>query len=273
MARLHVAPAAAMKLTFALNEARYRDSLNTFVRQLNADADKLLREEMRLLLRDIVNLTPPTKSPKSDQVKRSAKQRGDNAVEADLSRVATPLDWRNIENPRLAEAVYRRNQTVMLAIMKNMKQYRNASILANGDAIRSSHLQNRNRYGRVRRKVLNQVAFLTDWQRYTRTVKSRVGFARAGWLRAAEAVGLPMPNWVRRHAGYARGGFQAPTPGKLEIVATNGSVKIPNYQQNIVNAAMQARRASIESELKRLMAGGKTRRASFAGTPFSEPSR
>ena len=148
-----------MKLTFALNQARYRDTLNTFVRGLKADADLLLREEMRLLLRDIVNLTPPTRSPKSDQVKRSAKQRGDSAVEADLSRVANPLDWKNIVNPRLAEAVYRRNETVMLAIMKNMKQYRNASILSDSSAIKASHLQNRNRYGRVRRKVLNQVAF------------------------------------------------------------------------------------------------------------------
>lgn len=262
-----------MKLTFALNQARYRDTLNTFVRGLKADADLLLREEMRLLLRDIVNLTPPTRSPKSDQVKRSAKQRGDSAVEADLSRVANPLDWKNIVNPRLAEAVYRRNETVMLAIMKNMKQYRNASILSDSSAIKASHLQNRNRYGRVRRKVLNQVAFFSDWESYTRTVKSRVGLARAGWLRAAEAVGLPMPNWVRRHSGYARGGFQPPTPNKLEIIATNGSVKIPDYQNKIVNAAMQARRASIESELRRLMSGGKTRRASFAQTPFGQPSK
>lgn len=275
MARLHVAPAAAMKLTFTINQARYRDALNTFVHELNADALVLLREEMRLLLRDILILTPPTKSPKRDGVKFSAKQRGDNAVEADLSRVATPLDWRDIENPRLAEAVYRRDQTVMRAIMKNMKQYRNASILESGEAIRASHIANRDRYGRVRRKVLNQVAFLADWQKYTRAVKSRVGFARAGWLRAAEGVGLPMPNWVRRHAGYARGGFQFQTtmPGVREIVAKNGSIKIPDYQIRIVNASMNKRRMSIESELRRLMSGGKTRRASFAGTPFSEPSK
>ena len=87
MARLHVAPAAAMKLTFTINQARYRDALNTFVHELNADALVPLKEEMRLLLRDILFLTPPTKSPKKDEIKRSAKQRGDSAVEADLSQL------------------------------------------------------------------------------------------------------------------------------------------------------------------------------------------
>lgn len=264
-----------MKLTFSINQARYRDALNTFVYELNADALVLLKEEMRLLLRDILVLTPPTKSPKKDEVKLSAKQRGDNAVESDMSRLARPLDWKDVKNPRLAEAIYKRDQATMMAIMKNMKQYKNSSLLPNVDAIRSSHLKNRNRYGRVRYRGLKQIAFLSDWQKYARSVKSRVGFARAGWLRAAEGVGLTMPNWVRRHAAYAKGGFQFQTtmPGVREIVAKNGSIKIPYYQINIVNAAMNKRRMSIESELRRLMSGGKTRRASFAGTPFSEPSK
>jgi len=36
-----------------INQARYRDGLNQFVNRLGADAQLLLKEEMRLLLREV----------------------------------------------------------------------------------------------------------------------------------------------------------------------------------------------------------------------------
>jgi len=260
-----------MKLTFEMNQVRYRDGLNRFVFQMGADADKLLREEMRLFLRDIIRLTPPTKSPRTDEVKYSARQRGNSAIESDLQRLATPLDWKETKNPKLAEAIYRRDLNTMQAIMRNIPSMRTKTILSSEDAIRQSHLKYRNRYGRILKKNLNQVAFLNDWRRYVGSLKKRVGYAQAGWLKAAEQVGLPLPSWVRRHAGYARGGFEAPTPQKAIIVARNGSVKVPNYQQRHVNYALAQRVRSIEREAQRLLRGGKTTRASFGATVYGQP--
>jgi hypothetical protein len=50
------------------------------------------------------------------------------------------------------------------------------------------------------------------------------------------------------------------------IEAINRSTKIPNYEQRVVSSAVRSRAMSIESELKRLLAGGKSRRGSLAGT-------
>jgi hypothetical protein len=58
----------------------------------------------------------------------------------------------------------------------------------------------------------------------------------------------------------------APTQNRLVIEAINRSTKIPNYEQRVVSSAVRSRAMSIESELKRLLAGGKSRRGSLAAT-------
>ncbi len=95
----------------------------------------------------------------------------------------------------------------------------------------------------------------------------RVGFARAGWGKAASATGLKLPQWVSKHTGAAPGGYDAPTPNKLEIVATNKSTKIPNYFAKHVEPAIRSRVRSIASEVARLVKGGQSRRKSLANTP------
>jgi hypothetical protein len=75
-----------------------------------------------------------------------------------------------------------------------------------------------------------------------------------------------MPGWVTRLSGAAGGGYVAPTQNRLVIEAINRSTKIPNYEQRVVSSAVRSRAMSIESELKRLLAGGKSRRGSLAAT-------
>jgi hypothetical protein len=255
-----------MSLTLKFKTAQYRDSLNQFVTKLNADGVVLLKEEMRLLLRDILAFTPPTKSPKGDEVRYNARQRGATAIENDMARLATPMDWKNIEMPALAKAVHKRDIAAIKAITSHFKGgWKGRPILASLAEIQASHLRNRTRYGRIRGNK-KQLAFLTDWNKYTGSLKKRVGWTRAGWMRAARAVGLPLPSWVTRHQAYAPSGYFAPTPTNLNIVAENGAIKIPNYYDRHVVPAIKARGASMASELSRLLKGGKSRRGSLAGT-------
>lgn len=266
---MHLAPAVRynVSLTIKFDTARYRNAMNQFVTQLNADGVILLQEEMRLLLRDVINLTPPTKSPKSDEVKANARQRGNSAVENDMRRLAAPLDWKNITHPGLAKAVYKRDIPAIMAITKNMGGgWANKTVLPNVSAIQSAHLANRDRWGRVRRRGLNNLAFLNNWTSYTRTIKKRVGWTRAGWHTPAQALGLKLPGWVSRHNSYAPGGYYAPSPNRLAIEASNRSIKIPNYYERHVLPALRNRARSLASELRRIVAGGGSRRASLAHT-------
>ena len=246
---------------FDIDEAGYRDALNQFVYRLNADGQLLLKEEMRLLLRDVVSFTPP-----------KTMAQGRAAVYTDLARNAAPLDPQKIKMKRMAEVVRKRDVEAIQKIADNLKGgfFQRRTLLQTTDDIRAQHKKNRTRYGRIRKDMRN-MALLSVWRKYTREVQDRVGFAKAGWLRAAEGVGLKLPNFVTRHAGNAPGQYIAPTPQKLVIESINRSSKIPNYDRTVA-AATKRRVNSIKSELNRLLRGGKSRRGSFAGTATGAPS-
>lgn len=66
-----------MSLTIKFDEASYRNSINQMVYDLKADSVELLKEEMRLLIRDIVKFTPPLKG----------HAQGRNAIKGDRKSV------------------------------------------------------------------------------------------------------------------------------------------------------------------------------------------
>lgn len=248
-----------MSLKIKLDATKYRNDLNQFVDKLGADSTLLLKEEMRLLLRDIQRLTPP-----------KTLAQGRKTIAKDMTRVAAPLDAAKIEFPRMAAVVAKRDHEAVRAIAKNQKSgfFFNRKLLVTEEEIRTAHLSARNRRGRVPRDIGN-MAFLGLWKKYTTSIQNRVGYARAGWAQAAAGVGLKLPSWVSKHAGYAKGAYKAPTVADLEIAATNRSSKLDRYGE-IVDAAMKLRVKSLGLELKRLMDGGKSRRASLAGTSYGE---
>jgi len=262
MARVHAAPAVPVTPIFQINQARYRDGLNQFVNRLGADAQLLLKEEMRLILREVMRFTPP---------KTFAQGRA--AVAKDLAKNAAPLDPSKVRWPRMSEVVKKRNLAAIQKIADNQKKgfWASRKLLKSTSEIADQHKRNRTSRGRVSSDRRN-MALLSVWRKYTREVQSRVGWAKAGWSAAAAGVGLPIPGWVQRLAGAAAGSYIAPTPNRLVIEARNRSVKIPNYQNDVVYAVVRSRAMSIEAELKRILGGGKTRRASLAHTIHGQPA-
>lgn len=246
---------------FDIDEAGYRNALNQFVTELNANGELLLKEEMRLLLRDVLSFTPP-----------KTQAQGRKAVDNDLRLNAYPLDPQKIKMKRLADVVRKRDVEAIQKIADNLKGgfFQRRTLLQTTDDIRAQHRKNRTRYGRIRKDRRN-MALLSVWRKYTREIQDKVGMAKAGWLRAAEGVGLKLPNFVTRHAGTSPSQYIAPTPNRLIIESINGASKIPNYDR-VVTDATKRRVNSIKSELNRLLRGGKSRRGSFAGTATGAPS-
>lgn len=258
-----------MSLTIKLDTARMQAAMNSMVYDLKADGVKLLQEEMRLLLKDILSKTPPTKSPRGDDAPMSARQRGSTAIENDMRRLATPLAWKEIKIPELAEAVRGRKFDKIKAIVQNVPAWKNRKVYTSLSELQSAHLMRRNQYGRIRGRC-DALAIGIDWSKYTRTLKKRVGWTRAGWWKAAQALGLSLPNWVIRHQSYAPSGYYAPSPNNLSIESVNRSIKIPNYFDRHVMPAMKQRGRSLEREVGRLLRGGKSRRGSLANTPTGQ---
>ncbi len=257
--------------------------MNTFVKELKADGVLLLKEEMRLLLRDIVRFTPPQKG----------HAQGRNAIKGDLfggkrksgSRGSSVGLFQRIGTSRLAIPERARHSgAATYAVNLGWENAKRVRIFkqfwkpeASVDQMRAFHKRFQNkRTGRVgfvsqsvigRHKVQDQMWVSNkSADAYFKMLADRVGLARAGWNSAANAVGLRLPNWVTKHKGANLGGYSPPSTSNLQIVATNASTKIPNYFERHVYPAVRSRVRSIQSELNRLLAGSKSRRGSLAGT-------
>jgi len=280
-----------MSLTLTVDQARYRDSMNQFVRRLNADASLLLREEMRLLLRDIISFTPPAQGNKRPS--RTDLQRGENAIKGDLfggkrksgvrgssiglfQRIGTStlvlprsqkagatstygvnLGWERSKTIRIYKKFWQPNAT-MASMMAFLQRYQNPRTGRPGHISQSVI---------GRHKVQDQMWISNERaDALLKHVAGKVGYTMSGWIRGAQGTGLQLPKWVLRHEAYANGGYKPATPTDLNVEAVNQTAKIPNYFARHVYPAFRARVRSVESELGRLVAGGKSRRGSLAHT-------
>jgi len=252
--------------------------MNQLVTQLNADGRQLLKEEMRLLLRDIIRFTPPKSHAQGRNAikgdlfggkKRLKKVQGTVGIfqrigtsalvppRKDGETVGVRLGWEQSKTIRIFKKFWRPNASVQ-EMEKFYKQFQNPRTGRPGWVTRSV-------IGRW--KVQDQM-WVSDAaaNRFFRYLAQRVGYAKAGWIKAAKAVGLDLPGWVMRHEAYSKGGYKPPRPSDMSIEAICRTAKIPNYFERHVLPAMRSRVRSFVKEAGRLLAGGKSRRKSFSGT-------
>jgi hypothetical protein len=253
--------------------------MNRLVTELNADGRQLLKEEMRLLLRDIIRFTPP----------RSQSQ-GRNAIKGDLfggkrksgARYSSIGLFQRIGSSTLVPPRKATGETVGVNLgweqSKSIRIYKkfwrpNASVQEMESFYKRFQNPRTGRPGFVSRSVIGRwkvqdQMWVSDAaaNKFFRHLAQRVGYAKAGWIRAARSVGLNLPGWVMRHEAYSKGGYKPPRPSDMSIEAICRTAKIPNYFERHVRPAMISRVISFTREVERLLKGGKSRRASFAGT-------
>lgn len=296
-----------MKLDLETPVKAYQANLAALVREKRANAQMLLREEARLLVRDILAFTAPIANASSGDGPRAT---GAKAIAHDLAKVYTTAaamikkasemgarglavalrsavrDGNYAEFGRLLAGTastapvavkgYTRNGRTVSGYSTN-RTTRTPKIPGwGGGAVNNIvdpayHLRRRRANGRVGGEVWSQIVFeAKSYRDYVKHVQSRVGWARAGWAAAARLVGLSQPAWVTRH--NAPGNALETGAPSFSIAVSNRSVAIPNYQQRVVNPALRRRYLSLAKEAERILSGGQTRRRSFAGTP-SNPAR
>ena len=194
-----------MSLTLKFDQASYRNSLNRFVGELKADGVLLLKEEMRLLIRDVIAFTPP----------KSQKQ-GENAIKSDLfggrktvgkaytvkgifqrigsstlvpprnksaagETVGVNLGWERSKNIRIMRKFWKPNAT-MAEMTAFHKRYQNKN---------TGRVSWVSQHDIGRWKVQDQMwVSNATADCYYNMLASRVGFAKAGWSKAARNVGI-----------------------------------------------------------------------------------
>lgn len=221
---------------------------------------RLLRDQARLFVRDVLKLTPPRGRAAISESFNAQKRRGEKRVERDILKVFMPVSALKIlsepQNASLAEslgsAIRRQDWAVAEAILVRLGF---SSIRVEPDA--TEHDQARDRRGQVnRRQRPTIILHVASVKKYIKAQLAHVGKTKAGWLLAANALGVPVPQWIRRHGGATPGLFRDETPNSSNPSITIGNLVIygDGFQDlRIVQTALQLRTKAMKTQTEKIL--------------------
>lgn len=177
--------------------------LATFTAACGKNFREVLYEEWPLLIRKIMDFTPPFATRASrGEGKAFANSASDlsvgrKAVAFDIYKTMRPFDPADIRSPRLKQIVERKDVVAFNAFAQNA-----GGKLAGVEARPFDpglHLRARDRRGRVPGRDRRIVVLGSDvslLNKYVADVQKRVGYAKSGWLAALNLVGGDAPAYV-----------------------------------------------------------------------------
>jgi len=245
-----------MSFSIKADTAKLEMALAKLANAAKVDLGLVIKEEAKYILQTLIKFTPP-----------KSKQQGVNAVRGDLSKLAQPLVYSDLEAKATKGGFYKsmakytrtRNIAKMreLLMNPNLKGYYGMKLLENIGAIRQEHMSRRNSRGRVTGKAV-ALAFGADFKKYRKEIEDRVGWSVSGWNSSAKKTGARYKKFsdkLKPQAGgsglfgFSRSNF-GPNP-YLQAIAYN--IKIPNYQSKI-DAVLTSRIKTTERKVAAVMA-------------------
>ncbi len=205
---------------------------------------EVLDEEWPLLMRKIVDFTPP-----------KTLAQGRAAVNRDIRKTMRPFDPALVRTEGVREIVAR----------KNIEAFNLVAGRAHGGPLQGAravpfspeiHTSARNARGRVTTSQQNRVVLGSDAQllkRYLKTIQDRVGWAKAGWLQALHLLGETAASYIERHSpGSGRVIDDRDNPDNPSITAVNRTpwAVRKDEAQRIIGDAYDSRVVAIFSKVK-----------------------
>jgi hypothetical protein len=194
---------------------------------------------------------------------------GNAAVARDLTVIFKPITQTTFDNKGLRKIIRTDNRPAWeQAAMKfdDSKGLQNTKAMSFSTAW---HQQNRISKGRGRRGKNGNLGFVTlgpearEARAYIKTVKKRVGWARAGWNMGIIAFGGTVStSWVSRHSmirGAVVDGRSNASP-YITVLNDTGWAKYNGAEgQRILNNAVRSRAADMQTYFRRMMLLAKTK--------------
>lgn len=245
-----------MSFSIKADTKKLEIALSKLANAAKVDLGLVIKEEAKYILQTLIKFTPP-----------KSKQQGVNAVRGDLSKLAQPLVYSDLEAKATKGGFYksmaRYTRTRNIAKMRellmnpNLKGYYGMKLLENIGAIRQEHMSRRNSRGRITGKA-TALAFGADFKKYRKEIEDRVGWSVSGWNSSAKKTGARYKKFsdkLKPQAGgsglfgSSRSNF-GPNP-YIQAIAYN--IKIPNYQSKI-DAVLTSRIKTTERKVAAVMA-------------------
>jgi len=247
---------AGIRLNFTIEAESFSRALANYAAQVQNDKTRteIVRDQMRLAIRGIIDLTP-----------FETLAQGRQAVHTQLLRAVKPYggedgSFSHIENDGLrarlrsylASSQFEKIKDVFAKI-GSKGYYAGFQML---DFSEQLHHQAQSRRGRVETEQNILTPQVKEWQMYLERLQGSVGRARGGWAQSAEAVGLELPMWIAR---WRSGGSVNALiePGSVTFTFINRSIFIPDYRDK-VEVALAGREKAMAEDLRRMYAGAAT---------------
>lgn len=195
-----------MSATLTLDDAEFQATAARLVRLAEGDLRKEMRSQARIATVEAMKMLPPFDSIGGARRESFGFQRriGQQAVSRDIERTFQPIaDLEVVKAPK-DEALNKRLKTLMRArnVHGLAQVLRNLGIRFQGVAEEAEariHQGSRDRRGRPRPGRGWKIVKGRSIASYLRQVKRRVGYAKAGFARAAIGLGARVPAWVLAH--------------------------------------------------------------------------
>jgi len=269
-----------MNITVAVESQNLNYALARLANAARVDLGLIIKQEGGNVAKTIMQILPPTTGKTSTAggspsgLSSAAKEQGQNAIKGDLfgGKRSTSARYSSIGlfqriNGSSLVAPQGASQTVGVRLgWEQSKKIRIMSRFwrpqASVEEMRAFHKRYQNNRGRTgfvsqstigRWKVQDQMWIENSAaDKYFNLLKSRVGWAKAGFASAAIACGIRVPAWITRHASSA-GTTHFNFGRNPYIIATATKTKIPDTERFVVGA-MNLRVGITQKKIDRLLA-------------------
>lgn len=209
-----------MNVPITLDRPALNAALRQFIRDTGRAVGRAVKQQAKLFLRDLIGATPPFgkhafRRDGNDlgAGESYAEQRaiGERATRRDVKKVyrkfSVLLRWFERHGQAhlahyLGQLMERGDANEITKVLRNLRGTNISRVTVRQMVEPAIHEARRNNRGRVTRKgsdlfVLNERSL----DQYIDEKVSHVGRAKAGWITAAQGLGLPnLPMWIRRHS-------------------------------------------------------------------------
>lgn len=249
--------------TLDIDTRGFKRDLYELGRLAGQTTQDVVRGQARLLVRDLIRLTPPFGKAPGTEGLTAQRAIGSNAVRRDIRwGFRVPADTNSVGNSLLKYARQGRIEDAR----KLLDRVKSKALGVLRQPNNAAHREIRDSRGRVRR---TERVWLVGGgvDGYTRKKMAMVGYAKSGWGEAAAKLRVRArdnPSWIRSH--NVRGLLVDQTNSTTRPTVTVGNL-VPYIQREgaelrIVQRALRTRERNLRVQVQRmrdaLVRGGKT---------------
>lgn len=224
----------------SLDTREFQKAMREVTRETGRTMDFVLHDIMALWVKDLIKWTMP----------KSLKQ-GRARVVQDLRNIFFPLDneaalttW--TEDVGATGEMWRKGKG---GVFKLSKQF----MALSESKMAPFHKAHRDRRGRTRSQRRASEAWGgrmvvpgSVFKKYSAKIQKKVGFTKGGWVRAASALGVKVPSWIRRH-GNAPGSWRDELRGLKGFLLASNNVPWVRDIGGMMDRALQKRYRDLRS--------------------------